>query len=143
WPTSTWASPVLRGLDERARREIEGAGTLHSLADEQFVYRAGDGGDSFFVVATGKIALRATRRGEADESELRLVDAGDAFGEEAVVGARRAGTAAAHGAALVAEVPVHVFRRAAKRSAGGDVADRLERTLRRSAARDLLRTSAL
>src|SRR5262249_30142027 len=143
WPTSLFDVPVLRGLDERARNDIQAAGTIITLAPGDVAYRANDIGESFFVVASGAVTLRATRRGDASESEIRVVGAGDTFGEEAVVGARRAGTAAAHVRSVVAEVPVHVFLRGVKRAGSADVADRLERTLRRCAARDVLRKSAL
>ena len=49
---------MLRGLDLRARRELEEAGTLRALSPGQVLYRAGDSGESFFVVAEGAITLR-------------------------------------------------------------------------------------
>src|SRR5262245_50125078 len=73
WPAAVFDAPVLRGLDARARREITEAGHLRTLAPGEIVYRAGDGGDAFFVAASGSIGLRVTRRGDEREIELRVV----------------------------------------------------------------------
>jgi Fe-S-cluster-containing dehydrogenase component len=134
---------VLRGLDARARRDLAEAGRLLDFAPGDQVYKAGESGEAFFVVAEGSIELRAVRRGDDRETELRRASAGEAFGEEATIGALRRGSAVAQGKAKVAEIPVHIFRRAAERSGKAEVADKLERILRRSATRDLLSTLAL
>ena len=55
---------------------------------------------------------------------------------------RHAG-AVTRGPSLVAEIPVHIFRRAAGRSGKAEIAERLERGLQRSATLDLLRTLAV
>ncbi len=142
WPAVVFDAPVLRGLDARARREIAEAGRLRELLEGAEVYRSGDEGASFFVVASGKIALRAVRRGDDHESELRAAGPGESFGEESTVGLGRRATAAATERARVAEIPVHIFRRAAARSGKAEIAERLERVLQRSATRDLLGTLA-
>jgi Fe-S-cluster-containing dehydrogenase component len=142
WPPVVFDAPVLRGLDARARREIAEAGRLRELLEGAEVYRSGDEGASFFVVASGKIALRAVRRGDDHESELRAAGPGESFGEESTVGLGRRATATATERARVAEIPVHIFRRAAARSGKAEIADRLERVLQRSATRDLLGTLA-
>ncbi|HTN91867.1 MAG TPA: cyclic nucleotide-binding domain-containing protein, partial [Sorangium sp.] len=142
WPPGVFDAPVLRGLDERARREIAEAGRLRALSPDEVAYRAGDAGDAFFVVASGRVALRATRRGDDRETEVRTAAVGDVLGEEAVVGMSRRTTAVALAESVLAEVPVHLFRRAAGRSGKADIAEKLERALRRSATRDLLGTLA-
>ncbi|MEJ7731364.1 MAG: cyclic nucleotide-binding domain-containing protein [Polyangiaceae bacterium] len=142
WPEIVFQAGPLRGLDARGRREIEEAGALRALPDGAIVYRAGEGGESFFVVAGGGISLVAVRRGDDGGSELRAVAPGGCFGEESIVPAARRAEARATGATVVAEIPVHVFRRASAR-AGSESAERMERTLRRAATRDLLRTVAL
>ena len=146
WPAVVFDAAVLRGLDARARREIGDAGRLVHLAPGGVVYRAGDEGASFFVVASGRVSLRAVRRGDDHESELRAAGPGESFGEECTVGLGRRATAVlqggAEGSAVVAEIPVHVFRRAAGRSGKAEVAERLERSLTRTATADLLRTLA-
>ena len=143
WPAIVFDTPVLRGLDARAEREIMEAGLLRELDADAIVYRAGEEGASFFVVASGKVALRAQKRGDERESELRTAGAGESFGEECTVGLSRHAGAVTTEASLVAEIPVHIFRRAAGRSGKAEIAERLERGLQRSATRDLLRTLAV
>ena len=143
WPAVVFDAAVLRGLDARARRDLAEAGRLLEVAAGDVVYKAGESGEAFFVVAEGSIELRAVRRGDDRETELRRAAAGEAFGEEATIGALRRATAVARDRAKVAEIPVHIFRRAAERSGKAEVADKLERILRRSATRDLLSTLAL
>ncbi|XXT14263.1 cyclic nucleotide-binding domain-containing protein [Sorangium sp. So ce429] len=142
WPSGVFNAPLLRGLDERARREIAEAGRLRSPSADEVVYRAGDAGDAFFVVASGRIALRATRRGDDRDTDVRTAAVGDVLGEEAVVGMSRRTTAVALASSVLAEIPVHLFRRAAGRSGKAEIAEKLERALRRSATRDLLSTLA-
>jgi len=134
---------VLRGLDERALREIADAGALVRREAGETVYRAGDTGDTFYVVAEGRITLFAVKRGDDGETELRVAGPGASFGEESTIGSARRATAIAKERSLVAEIPVHVFRRAVGRGGRADVAERLERGLQRSATRDLLLTLAL
>jgi Fe-S-cluster-containing dehydrogenase component len=142
FPAVIFDAPVLRGLDARARREIEGAGRLCDLAAGDVIYKSGDEGASFFVVGSGKVALRAVRRGDDRETELRAAGPGESFGEESTVGVGRRASAVAVERSTVAEIPVHIFRRAAARSGKAEIADRLERALTRSATRDLLGTLA-
>ncbi|WP_437878968.1 cyclic nucleotide-binding domain-containing protein [Sorangium sp. So ce513] len=142
WPPGVFDAPLLRGLDERARREIAEAGRLRAPSADEVVYRAGDAGDAFFVVASGRVALRATRRGDDRDTEVRTAAVGDVIGEEAVVGMSRRTTAIALAPSVLAEIPVHLFRRAAARSGKAEIAEKLERALRRSATRDLLGTLA-
>ncbi|WP_437683827.1 cyclic nucleotide-binding domain-containing protein [Sorangium sp. So ce131] len=142
FPRAVFDAPLLRGLDERARREIAEAGRLRSLAPDEVAYRAGDAGGAFFVVASGRLSLRATRRGDDRETEVRAAAPGDVLGEEAVVGTPRRTTAVALAPSVLAEIPVHLFRRAAGRSGKAAFAEKLERALRRSATRDLLSTLA-
>ena len=142
WPAAVFDAPVLRGLDARARRDLAEAGRLRRLAAGEVVYRAGDGGDAFFVVASGRVGLRALRRGDDRETDLRAAEAGGAFGEEATAGSARRATAVALEPSVAAEIPVHLFRRAAVRSGKAEFAEKLERALRRSATRDLLGTLA-
>jgi Fe-S-cluster-containing dehydrogenase component/CRP-like cAMP-binding protein len=143
WPSAVLDAPVLRGLDARAIREIEAAGRLRKLRDGDAVYAPGDGGEALFIVASGAVELRAVRRGEAIAAAIRTARPGDSFGEEPLVGASRRAGAVATGATVVAEIPVPLFRRAIGRSGRAEVAERLERTLRRALVRDVLRASAI
>jgi Fe-S-cluster-containing dehydrogenase component/CRP-like cAMP-binding protein len=144
WPRAVWDSPWLRGLDAGARAQIEAAGRVRSLDKGARVYAPGEPADAFFVVGAGLVDVRAVRRGETESRPLRRAVAGDAVGEEAIVraGSLRAAEATCATQVLVAEVPVAVFRRAAGR-AGDSGTSRLEVVLRRGAARDALRASAI
>ena len=143
WPLVVFDAPVLRGLDARARREIASAGRLSELAEGAVVYEAGDEGPSFFVVASGSIALAALRRGDDRESELRVAGPGESFGEESTIGLTRRATAIAKERATIAEIPLSVFRRAIARAPRADIVARIERSLARAATSDLLRTLAV
>ncbi|MBX3188990.1 MAG: cyclic nucleotide-binding domain-containing protein [Labilithrix sp.] len=144
WPDVVWDAAVLRGIDGRARAEIEAAGRLREMRAGDHVYRAGEPADALYVVVEGSCALVAVRRGEADASVIRSVSRGDVFGEEATVvdhGLRQMDAkCVARGS--VAEVPLAVLRRALGRSGAAEFASRLERALRRAATLDLFRTTA-
>lgn len=136
---SLFDAPVLRGLDARAQRELDAASTRQRLTSGQRLYAQGERADSFFVVLDGSVELAAKRREGAEASLVRRAIVGESFGEEATVTGRR--HADAYGGARGAEVvkiPVHLFRRAAVRSGRAELADRLERTLQRAAARDAI-----
>lgn len=142
WPAIVWDAPVFRGLDSRARREIEESGKIYSVEPGETIFRAGDKSDAFYVVAEGSVVLTAIRRGEALEQELRNAEKGASFGEEATIGSARSATAKARVRSRICKVTTHVFQRAVERSGKAEVAERLERILRRAATRDLLQTVA-
>ena len=144
WPDVVWDAAVLRGIDARARGEIEAAGRLVTVRRGDVVYRPGEPADSLYVVIEGTCALTAVRRGEADPSVIRRAARGEVFGEEATLVAFAARTMGARcdEAGIVAEVPLVVLRRAIGRSGGGEPAARIERALRRAATVDLLRTTS-
>lgn len=135
-PEAVFATPLLRGLDARARRELSAAGKTRALAAGELVYGQGAPSEAFFVVVSGAIALYAARGHE--RLVVRRARTGESFGEEATVVQRRQSEARAEGPAVVAEIPVHLYRRAAVRSGQADQAERLERTLLRAVARDVL-----
>ena len=144
WPTALWDSPLLRHMDAGAREHLASAARTIDLAPAAAAYREGDDSDTFFLVAAGSVALRAVRRGDEADSVLRLVRAGDSFGEEALLaGLRRRATACAVNAARVVEIPIALFRRLAGRGGGARDLDREWRYLERAAVRDLLAASAL
>ena len=144
WPTSLWDSPLLRHMDAGARDVLATASRLIDLPPAASAYREGDDSDTFFLVAAGSVALRAVRRGDQADSVLRLVHAGDSFGEEALLaGLRRRATASAIDPARVIEIPIALFRRLVGRGGGAGDLDREWRYLERTAARDLLAASAL
>jgi Fe-S-cluster-containing dehydrogenase component len=133
---------MLRGLDERARLEIQAAGALRKLDAGAAVYGPGAPADAFYVVVDGHVVVRAVRRGDDRASVIRHARAGEAFGEEASLrpGGVRQMEAACEAPSLVAEVPVVVYERALGRGGENEVTSRLRRALARRATRDLLRT---
>lgn len=141
--SAVFEAPLFRGLDARAHREIEAAASVRRVAADEILYRDGDRGETLLVVIEGDVELARERKGDGYRALVRRVSAGDVFGEEVTVLARRTSTARALTVSRVVEIPVHLFRRAAVRSGRAELADKLERTLRRSAARDLLATMQL
>ena len=145
WPEIVWSAAALRPLDARARAEIEAAGVLRRVGQGEAVFSAGQPADAFFVVAEGRVGVRAVRRGEVVATVLREIAEGESFGEEGSLrpGGTRHMDAAAIAPSRVAEIPLTVFRRALERGAGSaEIVLRQERALRRAATRDLLRTLA-
>jgi Fe-S-cluster-containing dehydrogenase component/CRP-like cAMP-binding protein len=144
WPRAVWESPWLRGLDVALRPQVEAAGRVHALEKGARVFGVGEPADAFYVVGSGLVDVRAARRGETEPRALRRAVAGDALGEEAIVraGAPRAVEATCATRVIVAEVPIAVLRRALGR-AGGEGTLPMEEALRRAAARDVLRASAI
>ncbi|MBS2016950.1 MAG: cyclic nucleotide-binding domain-containing protein [Deltaproteobacteria bacterium] len=144
WPDAVWDAALLRGIDARARAEIEAAGRLRELRAGEHVYRPGEPADAVYVVVSGRFVLAAVRRGEEKTAVIRRAQQGDVFGEEATVVAfaTRQAEARCEEAGRVAEVPLVVLRRAIGRAGGGEIATRLERALRRAATLDLLRTTS-
>jgi Fe-S-cluster-containing dehydrogenase component/CRP-like cAMP-binding protein len=144
WPAAVWQSPWLRGLDGTCRALLEDAGSVRVVERGELLFARGDPADAFFVVHEGLVDVRSVRRGETEPSVLRRAAPGDAVGEDAIVrtGIPRAAEAVCALRSRVAEVPVGLFRRAMDRAVAAPVT-RLESTLRRSAARDALRSSSL
>lgn len=144
FPDLVWGAAILRGLDARARAEIEVAGRLRRIGKGELVHRSGEPADVLCVVVQGTCELHAVRRGDDAKSVLRTVSRGEVFGEEAILGAlaTRHADARARDVCLVAEIPITVLRRAIGRSGGAELVERSERALRRSAAFDLLRASS-
>lgn len=143
FPDAVWDVPVLRGLDDRARRELEAAGRVREVARGASVHRGGEPADALYVVVSGACEIVAVRRGDTKESVIRRVGPGEVFGEEAIVTtfATRALAARAASPSRLVEIPIAVLRRAVGRS-GGEVLARHERALVRAATLDLLRTTS-
>lgn len=85
----------------------DGAIPLLPVATGEYIYRAGEVGDAFFIVSTGQIEL--LKRGETFR-RLALLGPGDVFGEESAFdGQARACDARAAGSATVLKVTAPVF----------------------------------
>jgi Fe-S-cluster-containing dehydrogenase component/CRP-like cAMP-binding protein len=144
WPSVVWDASLLRGLDDRARAEIEAAGRVHKLRKTDLLFKHGDPADALFVVASGGVELSGIRRGDENAAVIRRAKKGDVVGEEATVAdfATRSLDARCQEDSIVAEIPLVVLRRAIGRAGGTEPIARIERALRRSAALDLLRTAS-
>jgi Fe-S-cluster-containing dehydrogenase component/CRP-like cAMP-binding protein len=144
WPEVVWDAPVLRGLDPRARSEIQASGRVRSLAAGEVLYRAGDPADALFVVASGACTLHGVRRGDAQPTVIRRAGSGETFGEDATAFSfsTRQLEARSETSTTVAEVPAVVLKRALGRAGGAPLLERIERSLRRAATLDLLRTAS-
>jgi Fe-S-cluster-containing dehydrogenase component/CRP-like cAMP-binding protein len=144
WPEVVWDAPVLRGLDARARSEIEASGRVRTFGAGEVLYRAGDPADALFVVAAGACTLHGIRRGEAQPALIRRASRGETFGEDATAFAfsTRQLEARSEASTTVAEVPAVLLKRALGRAGGAPLLERIERGLRRAATQDLLRTAS-
>jgi Fe-S-cluster-containing dehydrogenase component len=142
-PALVFEAPLFRGMDARALRELEGAARTLRYGAGAPIYAEGARGEAFFIVTEGEVELSQEPRPGAGRSVVRRARAGDSFGEDATALGTRQSAAVAASAAAVVEIPVHLFRRAAARSGRGELAERVERTLRRAAARDLLKAAPM
>ena len=144
WPAVVWDASLLRGLDVRARAEIEAAGRVRSLKKDELLFRHGDPADALFVIASGSCVLSGVRRGDEAAEIIRRAKRGDLLGEEATVSdfSTRQLEARSEEESVVAEVPLVVLRRAIGRAGGTEPIARIERALRRAATLDLLRTAS-
>jgi CRP-like cAMP-binding protein len=114
---------------------------LHRVEQGQAVLREGDEGTSFYVVASGHLAV--SRRDERGEPVVlaRLAD-GDFFGEMALLsGARRSATVTAEMATELLEVPADLLRDLARRHP--HVAGSLRRFYRRRLLANALAVSPI
>lgn len=145
WPSVVWGAAVLRGLDDRGRREIEAAGALHEKGARDRVYREGEAADALFVVARGEVEVSRIVRGDRASRAVRKAGVGDTLGEEALLGphAVRDGDASCRGEALLVEVPFVVLVRALVRAGGAELSERIVRQERRRVLGDRLRASGL
>src|SRR5690606_3938648 len=102
-----FGAPLLRGLDQRGRHEVQSYGRLHELTPGRVVFRSGEPSDGIFVVRSGEVQRRGLVRGDEAESVLRTLNGACTFGEEALVPAlKRTSDAQCTVAAVVAEVPM-------------------------------------
>ncbi len=142
-PAIVFEAPLFRGMDARALRELEGAARTLRYDAGAAIYAEGARGEAFFIVTEGDVEISQEPRPGAGRSVVRHARPGDSFGEDATALGTRQSAAKAAVPSSVVEIPVHLFRRAAARSGRAELADKVERTLRRAAARDLLRAAPM
>jgi Fe-S-cluster-containing dehydrogenase component/CRP-like cAMP-binding protein len=143
WPAEAFGVDPLRALDGRGRAEISAAGRVVALRPGDELFREGAPADEIYVVTRGSLALRATRRGDAQPSTLWRAAPGALFGEEACAGLQRRATAVAEADATVAAMPAALVVRALARAGREAEARSLEGRARRALARDALAACAL
>lgn len=145
WPAAVWSSPLLRGLDDRGRREIEASGKLVEKRPDESVYADGEPADVVFVVAKGVVSVTTLARGARATRVQRRAIEGDAVGEEALLGphAVRDGEASCTEPCTLAMVPYVVLDRALVRAGGTELKERTTRVVRRRLLEHRLRASGL
>ena len=77
-----WA--LLDTLDEAERREVLSACRRRKFARGEVVFHEGDPGDTLHLIAKGHVAVRTTTP-RGDQALIRVLGAGDFFGELAVI----------------------------------------------------------
>ncbi|HEY6723391.1 MAG TPA: cyclic nucleotide-binding domain-containing protein, partial [Polyangiaceae bacterium] len=139
WPEAVFRVPLLRGLDERGRAEVQSSGRLLELAAGDVLFEPGDPSDALFVVVRGEVELWSLARGDEAASLVRVVAQDNTLGEEAVVsGLRRSARALCNAPARLVEVPFGVLSRALTRAGATALLEREGRALERSMTRNLL-----
>jgi CRP-like cAMP-binding protein len=94
-------------MPDRASSPTEGIVPVVSVSEGDYVFRAGDAAESFFVISAGQIEL--LRRGET-RGRLALLDAGDLCGEDSAFGGQvRACDARAKTAATLIQITAATF----------------------------------
>ena len=94
-------------MPDRAPASTQGPVPVVSVPEGEYVFRAGDAADSFFIISTGQIEL--LRRGET-KGRLALLDAGDLCGEDsAFEGQVRACDARAFSSVTLLQVTAATF----------------------------------
>ncbi len=98
---------VLYQLSDEARRRVLATASRRRFARGEVIFHEGDPGEAVHVVAKGHVAIRVTTR-LGDVATLRVLGAGEIFGEQALIATdhRRVATALA-----IDPVETHVLRR--------------------------------
>jgi ATP-binding cassette subfamily B protein len=74
--------PLLSSLDEVARRELAGRFVTMTCGEGHELFRAGEPGDAFYVIARGCVQIEVPR---GDKTIQRVLSEGDSFGEIALL----------------------------------------------------------
>jgi CRP/FNR family transcriptional regulator, cyclic AMP receptor protein len=88
--------PLLVGLKENDRRAVLDVATRRRFKRGEVIFHEGDLGDTFHLIARGRVVIRTTTR-DGDVATLAVLGAGTGFGEQAILdpASRRTATAVA------------------------------------------------
>ncbi|MEM6795626.1 MAG: ABC transporter transmembrane domain-containing protein [Acidobacteriota bacterium] len=128
--------PLLSTLDEEGLRSIAGHFSSQVVPRGRYVFRQGDVGDAFYLIAKGRMEVLVQSEGR--ERRRAVLETGDFFGELALLDAKpRNASVRALSSSLLVVVPRQPFERHFARHPGLRAA--LERTARgrRAAQEDL------
>lgn len=99
---------IFGALSDDAIHFLLSRGRVVSLADGEELFRAGDAGDSFFVVLQG--LLDFFREGDGGEVLIRTIAFGEQLGYVSMIGLfQRSGIGRAHGPAVALEIGSDLF----------------------------------
>lgn len=76
---------ILSPLPETARHYIADAARVHTWARGETIIRQGEAGNSMFIVHQGTVSVRMPDQSERGWSEVAVLNAGDVFGEMALL----------------------------------------------------------
>ncbi len=80
-------SQILESLDGEGRKQFLALAQRRTVAAGQVIFREGETGDEFFVLAKGRVRVSADNLGV--EKELAILEHGSFFGEMAMAGAHQ------------------------------------------------------
>ena len=83
-PESLRRINIFRDLDETIRSQIAGLFLVEECSTGSVVFRQGDAGDKFYVIARGRVRVSALGS-DGTERDLAVLEDGDNFGEVAVL----------------------------------------------------------
>jgi CRP-like cAMP-binding protein len=100
------STPLFEGLDPVERADVARILEVTRFRADETVFREGEAGDAWYVIASG--TARVVKQGAGGSTELARLNAGDCFGEMAILdGSPRSATIEA-----ATDVTLYRFRRA-------------------------------
>jgi ATP-binding cassette subfamily B protein len=135
------AVPLVAAVPPEVRSLLEAAFVPQRFAFGEVIVREGDDADAFFVLVSG--TARAVKTGDrGEEVALNTIAAGESFGERGLIqSGPRTATVRASTEVEVLRLDRSVFR--ALIASNPDVAERLERQIRRHEVSDFLRLQSV
>lgn len=131
---------LLRGIGDDEVERLVASARVRDVDDGRVVFSHGDPGDTVLVVLDGAVELVASAARSGEPVARRSARRGATLGEEALLltSGVRGCSCRAVGHARVAELSAAAVVRAAVRSGGEELGDRLRRRARRAWAREVI-----